>query len=246
MARLRRLVAPGFPHHVIQRGNNRQQIFLDSSDCERFLTTLQEAAQKFALAIHAYVLMPNHVHLLVTPADDQRLSLVMQGVGRAYVRWFNARHGRTGTLWEGRYRSAVVESERYLLACMRYVEMNPVRAGIVEIPSQYRWSSHGHHIGKRIDPLISEHELFWDLGNTPFDRQAAYSRLFETALAQDELNGIRAATQSGWALGGRPFADELGRLQDRRASPKRPGRPRKLDSELSSVPDKSGASLFSK
>lgn len=227
MARLARLTAPGYPHHVIQRGNNRQRIFMDSADCEHFLTLLQELTGRHSLALHAYVLMPNHIHLLATPPADDSLALVMQGLGRAFVRWFNRRHGRSGTLWEGRFRSSIVESERYLLACMRYIEMNPVRAAIVDSPADYRWSSHPHHVGKRVDPLISEHDLFWNLGNTPFDRQSAYRRLFESPVSEDQLKQIRAAVHSGWALGERAFVGELSRDLGRRVYPQRAGRPRK-------------------
>ena len=227
MARLPRLTAPGLPHHLIQRGNNRQSIFVDEVDCVRYLDDLAELAALHGLAIHGYVLMPNHVHLLATPAAGDTLALVMQSLGRRYVRWFNVRHGRTGTLWEGRYRSAVVETERYLLACMRYIEMNPVRAGLVDDPSAYRWSSHRHQLGQAVDPLITEHAVYWALGNTPFERQLAYRRLFEQGLPDGETEAIREATHRGWALGERDFLDEIAVKAGRRTKPLRPGRPRK-------------------
>jgi putative transposase len=138
MARLPRLAAAGYPHHVIQRGNNRQAIFADAADCERFLGELGELLPLHKVALHAYVLMPNHVHLLLTPASRAGLSGLMQALGRRYVAWFNRRHGRTGALFEGRFRSSIVESERYLLACSRYIELNPVRAGLVGKPVEYR------------------------------------------------------------------------------------------------------------
>jgi len=227
MARLPRLTAPGLPHHLIQRGNNRQSIFVDEVDCVRYLDDLAELAALHGLAIHGYVLMPNHVHLLATPAAGDTLALVMQSLGRRYVRWFNVRHGRTGTLWEGRYRSAVVETDRYLLACMRYIEMNPVRAGLVDAPSAYRWSSHRHQLGQAVDPLITEHAVYWALGNTPFERQLAYRRLFEQGLPDGETEAIREATHRGWALGERDFLDEIAVKAGRRTKPLRPGRPRK-------------------
>ena len=227
MARLPRLTAPGLPHHLIQRGNNRQSIFVDEVDCVRYLDDLAELAALHGLAIHAYVLMPNHVHLLATPAAGDTLALVMQSLGRRYVRWFNVRHGRTGTLWEGRYRSAVVETDRYLLACMRYIEMNPVRAGLVDDPSAYRWSSHRHQLGQSVDPLITEHAVYWALGNTPFERQLAYRRLFEQGPPDGETEAIRVATLRGWALGERDFLDEIAVKAGRRTKPLRPGRPRK-------------------
>lgn len=227
MARLPRLTAPGFPHHLIQRGNNRQPIFVDEADCVRFLDDLAALAPLHGLAIHAYVLMPNHVHLLVTPAESGTLARFMQALGRRYVRWFNARHRRTGTLWEGRYRSTVVDTERYLLACMRYIELNPVRAGLVDEPAAYRWSSHRHQLGLIADAAVSEHGVYWSLGNTPFERQLAYRRLVEQALPTGELEAIRSATQHGWALGDPRAMEDLAAKAGRRAFPIRRGRPRK-------------------
>lgn len=227
MARLPRLTAPGFPHHLIQRGNNQQPTFVDEVDCARYLGELAALAPLHGLAVHAYVLMPNHVHLLATPSGRETLAKVMQALGRRYVRQFNDRHRRTGTLWEGRFRSTVVESDRYLLACMRYIEMNPVRAGLVSEPGRYRWSSHAHHAGLRVDPLVREHEVYWSLGNTPFERQSAYKRLFEQELEASELLAIRYATHRGWALGRDDFKDKLAKAVGRRAGPVAVGRPRK-------------------
>ena len=227
MARLPRLTAPGLPHHLIQRGNNRQAIFVDEADCARYLDDLAGLAGAHGLAIHAYVLMPNHVHLLATPAGRDTLSRVMQALGRRYVRQFNDRHRRTGTLWEGRYRSTVVQTDRYLLACMRYIELNPVRAGLVDEPGAYRWSSHPHQLGLRVDPLVTEHAVYWALGNTPFERQLAYRRLFERSVEAEETEAIRSATHRGWALGESDFIDEVAGQTGRRAGPVRRGRPRK-------------------
>ena len=229
MARLPRLSAPGHPHHVIQRGNNRQEVFRDAADCERYLGLLAELAPAHNVAVHAFVLMPNHVHLLLTPADRQAISRMMQALGRRYVRWFNRRHARTGTLWEGRFRASVVESERYLFACSRYIEMNPVRAGLVTDPAEYRWSSFAHHVGLRPEPLISEHPLVWSLGNTPYERQAAYRKLFDQPFDAGETHGIRSAIQGGWVIGDPQFAAMIGELAQRRALPARSGRPRKAD-----------------
>ena len=226
MARLPRLAASGYPHHVIQRGNNRQAIFADAADCERFLGELGELLPLYEVALHAYVLMPNHVHLLLTPASRAGLSGLMQALGRRYVAWFNRRHGRTGALFEGRFRSSIVESECYLLACSRYIELNPVRAGLVGKPVEYRWSSMGHHAGLRVDPLITEHPLVWALGNTPFERQAAYQRLFETELAETTVHAIRSTLHRSWALGSDEFCASLA-TTSRRAAPIHPGRPRK-------------------
>jgi putative transposase len=200
MARLPRIEAAGYPHHVIQRGNNRQAVFADQVDYKQYLALLQEVAAAHSVAVHAYVLMTNHVHLLITPEKQGGLSRFMQALGRRYVRWFNTRHGRTGTLWEGRFRSAVIGADRYLLACMRYVELNPVRAGLSASPAEYRWSSNAHHVGHLVDPVITDHALFWDLGNTPFERQSAYELLFDKPLPEDRLAELRQATNRGRAL----------------------------------------------
>jgi putative transposase len=151
----------------------------------------------------------------------------MQALGRRYVRRFNTRHRRSGTLWEGRYRSTVVQTDRYLLACMRYIDLNPVRAGLVEEASAYRWSSCGHYFGLRVDPVVDEHMVYWALGNTPFERQLAYRKLFETEIPPGELQAIRYATHRGWALGHQDFADRLVAETGRRASPGVRGRPRR-------------------
>ena len=224
MARLPRLTIAGFPHHVIQRGNDRRAIFVDEADRTRYLKTLREIAAAGGLAVHAYVLMPNHVHLLVTPQAAGDVGRAMQALGRRYVRWFNDRHTRTGALFEGRYRSTVIEAERYLLACMRYVELNPVRAGLAAQPGEFRWSSHRHHVGSAVDPLITDHPVYWGLGNTPFERQASYLSLFDPGPTQAELVAIRRATHGGWLLGS---ADAAVRLAPaRRAVALKAGRPR--------------------
>ena len=224
MARLPRLTIAGLPHHVIQRGNDRRAIFVDEADRERYLVTLRDIAGAARLAVHAYVLMPNHVHLLATPQAAGDVGRVVQALGRRYVRWFNDRHARTGALFEGRYRSTVVEADRYLLACMRYVELNPVRAGLAAQPGEFQWSSHRHHIGIAVDPLITDHPVYWALGNTPFERQAAYLHLFEQNSSEAELATIRRSANGGWLLGS---ADAAARLAPaRRQLARRPGRPR--------------------
>ncbi len=227
MSRLPRLTVPGLPHHLIQRGNNRQSIFIDEIDCAQFLAELEDLAPRHGLAVHAYVLMPNHVHLLASPAERDTLGRLMQALGRRYVRRFNDRHRRTGTLWEGRYRSTVVETDRYLLACMRYIDLNPVRGGLVSDPAIFRWSSHAHHIGQRADPLITEHAGYWALGNTPFERQVAYRRLFEDDQDPEEVAAIRYATHHGWALGQDAFVKNMAANAGRRTLPAKAGRPRK-------------------
>lgn len=225
MARLPRLTVPGYPHHVIQRGNNRQPIFVDAADREHMLALLAEYAPQFKVAIHAYVLMGNHVHLLATPETDTGLPSLMQALGRRYVRYFNDRHGRTGTLWEGRYRSTVIESDRYLLACMVYIDLNPVRAGLVGQARDYPWSSHGHYIGQRTDKRITPHALWWTLGNTPFAREAAYAEMVHAGIGMGQQTALTDATLRGWALGGEHFVADLQKLTARRTAPMRPGRP---------------------
>ena len=225
MARLPRLTLPGYPHHIIQRGNNRQVIFIDQQDFETMLALLAESAQKFGVAVHAYVLMDNHFHLLATPSTAEALPLMMQAVGRSYVRRFNQRHGRSGTLWEGRYRSTLIETERYLLACMVYIDLNPVRAGLVAGPGDWRWSSHAHYLGRKNDPLVTPHALAWELGNTPFAREAAYQSLVEAGIALSQHTALTSNTLNGWVLGGEDFVAELQKKSVRRMSKSKAGRP---------------------
>ena len=231
MARQPRLTVAAYPHHVIQRGNDRQAIVRDDADRTRLLALWQEHAQTFKVAIHAYVVMDNHFHLLVTPETDEGLPLMMQAVGRAYVRYFNLRHQRTGTLWEGRYRSNLIESERYLLACMVYIDLNPVRAGMVDQPADFKWSSYRHCIGQVSDKLVTPHALFWGLGNTPFAREAAYAELVQAGFAQSEKEQLTQSALSGWALGSADFVSALQQSTMRRLLPGKAGRPfkKKLD-----------------
>lgn len=228
MARLPRLTLAHYAHHVIQRGNDRQVIFRDQRDHERMLEMLAEQAKKFDVAVHGYVLMPNHFHLLATPATADGLPLMMQAVGRSYVRWFNQRHGRTGTLWEGRYRSTLIETERYLLACMVYIDLNPERAGLAADPAQWPWSSCASHLGLRVDPLVTPHALQWALGNTPFAREAAYRELLHAGIGRAEREALTDSTLRGWALGGPEFVAHLHTQTPRRASKATAGRPRSL------------------
>ena len=225
MARQPRLTVAAYPHHVIQRGNDRQVIVRDDADRERLLALWHEHARTFKVAIHAWVIMDNHFHLLVTPETDDGLPKMMQAVGRAYVRYFNLRHQRTGTLWEGRYRSNLIESERYLLACMVYIDLNPVRAGMALQASDFKWSSHRHCIGQTSDKLVTPHALFWGLGNTPFAREAAYAELVQAGLASSAKEKLSRSALSGWALGSAEFVSELQRSTTRRLVPGKAGRP---------------------
>ena len=225
MARLPRLTLPGYPHHVIQRGNNRQAIFAKTADYQRLLDLLDDNARQFEVAIHAYVLMSNHFHLLVTPQTSDGLPQMMQAVGRRYVRYFNDSQQRSGTLWEGRYRSTLIQTDRYLLACMAYIDLNPVRAGLVAQAADYPWTSHGHYIGRQMDKLVTPHPLVWALGNTPFAREAAYAELVQAGVNPVHQSALTQAALSGWALGEPDFVADLQKRTQRRVAKGQAGRP---------------------
>ena len=227
MARLPRLVIPHQPHHVIQRGNDRQLIFRDPDDYQRFLVWLKASAKDYKVAIHAYVLMPNHLHLLATPDTQEGLAQMMQRVGRYYVPWFNAKYERSGTLFQGRFRTSLIDSEAYFMICSRYIELNPVRAQMVSAPLDYPWSSYAHHAGVRPDSLITDHALYWALGNTPFQREAAYIALAELGLTVEQLTTINAAVLKGAALGSQKYKAELQQETKRQILPAKRGRPSK-------------------
>lgn len=231
MARFPRYIIPGQPQHIIQRGNNRQDIFRSGEDYQLFRDALVEASVKHDLAIHAYVLMTNHIHLLATPGPADSISKVFQSVGRKYVQYFNYTYKRSGTLWEGRYRATVVDSERYLLTVMRYIELNPVRAGMVVHPRDYPWSSYtfnaGGEMGKNVDWLVPQRE-YLRLGRSVQLRQEAYRQLFKAALSKDDLKAIRESTHKGWALGDDQFVKKIEDIGQRRASSKGVGRPKLL------------------
>ncbi len=228
MARLPRYFVEGQAQHIIQRGNNREPIFADDSDIHFYNECLQEAAEQQGLAIHAYVLMTNHVHILATPDTAQSISKTLQSLGRRYVQYFNQTYGRTGTLWEGRYRATLIDSERYLLTCMRYIELNPVRAGMVKHPLDYPWSSYAANARGGEDKLVSPHSLYKRLGRNPQARQSAYRQLFRAALGKGELDAIREATNTGWVLGNDRFREKIEQLSGRRTAPKPRGRPQIL------------------
>lgn len=232
MARLPRLSLAGFAHHVIQRGNNRQVIFYTDEDRQAYLAWLAQYARQFEVAVHAFVLMDNHTHLLMTPQTDRGIALLMQSLGRRYAQNWNHFHKRTGTVWEGRYKSALVDSQRYLLACMVYIDLNPVRAGMVMEPADFQWSSHRHYIGAQNNPLITEHPLIWTLGNTPFAREKAYGELVGTGISQVHQAQITDCAFKGWALGEDDFHAQLQQLTPRRTAKSKAGRP-----QIKSVPN---------
>ncbi len=219
MPRLPRFVLPGQPQHIIQRGNNREPIFAATEDYKYYLDRLNAAAKKHRVDIHAYVLMTNHVHLLVTPWTKKGISNMMQGIGRYYVQYFNGRYSRTGTLWEGRYKGTLLDSEAYLLTCYRYVELNPVRAGMVDHPAEYPWSSYRHNAIGTLDALITTHPLYSMLDEDDDKRRSAYRALFDDHLDGKTLHEIRSATNKAWALGDDRFREKITRLLNRPASP---------------------------
>jgi putative transposase len=228
MARQPRLVLPNQPHHILQRGNDNQVIFRDDDDHRRFLEFLRESARFYRVAIHAYVLMPNHVHVLATPSDEDGLAAMMQKVGRLYVPWFNGKYGRSGTLFQGRFRTSVIDPDAYFLACIRYIELNPQRSQLAIDPLDYPWSSYAHHAGVRPDALITDHAKYWELGNTPFQREAAYIELARQGMSGQELDTINAAVLKGTPLGSRDFMVALEHKTKRQILPAKRGRPFKV------------------
>lgn len=227
MARLQRFIPPGIPQHVIQRGNNRNPCFVTDQDFAAYARWLKKYAAKFDVDIHAWVFMTNHVHLLLTPNIEQGLSSMMQSLGRSYVRYFNQIHERTGTLWEGRFKSCLVDTEQYLLACYRYIELNPVRANMVSNASDYAWSSyHCNALGVDSD-LCTPHEQYLGLGDTRQARQQAYRTLFRVNLNNNLLREIRKSTNQGLVLGSDSFKETIERRFQRKIKPARMGRPRK-------------------
>jgi putative transposase len=231
MGRPPRLELPGVPLHVVQRGNNRAACFFNDVDRRFYLKCLREAAAARGCSLHAYVLMTNHVHLLVTPPEDGAVGAMMQDVGRRYVRIINNVHGRTGSLWEGRFKSSLIDSERYLLICRRYIEANPVRAGMVTHASHYPWSSHSHFSGARSDAAITEHPLFLALGASKSERHDAFAALTNEPLAPHLLDEIRTALNTDSALGAEEFLCNAEAALGRSVRPPKRGRPAKVVTE---------------
>jgi len=227
MARQPRLTLPGHPHHLLVRGNNRQSIFVDDDDRRRLLAQLGDSLREHGVALHAYVLMPNHLHLLATPSNADSLSRAMQSLGRRYVAGFNARHQRSGTLWEGRYRAHLVGGADNVLRCMRFIELNPQRASLVSGLLDAGWSSLQHHLGASRDPLITEPAAYWQLGNTPFDREAAYRHWLEQGVGSSEAQRFIQALVGGRPLGDPAYIAELEKLTSRSLRPRPRGRPSK-------------------
>jgi putative transposase len=225
MPRRPRLALPGIPWHIIQRGNNRSACFYDDSDYLFYLDTLAEQAEKVHCRIHAYVLMTNHVHLLLTPKEEDSAALLMKHLGQRYVQFINRSYRRSGTLWEGRFKSCLAQDETYVLTCHRYIELNPVRANMVDHPGDYRWSSYQANGEGRTNPLLTPHPEYLGLGLSDRERQAAYRALFRTHLDPETLENIRNATNGNYVLGSSRFQQEISAMLQRRVTPGRSGRP---------------------
>jgi len=226
MPRRPRIIVPDIPLHIIQRGNNHQSCFFHDDDYLFYLDWLKEYAKSTDCSIHAYVLMTNHVHLLLTPKRSDGAGMLMKRLGQRYVQYINRTYKRSGTLWEGRFRSCIIEQQQYLFFCQRYIEMNPVRAGIVRHPGEYRWSSYQVNGQGNKSSLIRPHSLYRKLGRTDAERQLAYRELFRHGLESNEIDKIRKATNGNFSLGNDRFTSEISEMLGRRVIPGKPGRPR--------------------
>lgn len=227
MPRPKRLNIPGVPQHVVQRGNNRQACFVDHYDYRLYLKLLEQACSKHECKIHAYVLMSNHVHMLLTPEIKDGVSLLFRDLGRDYVRLFNKRYERTGTLWEGRFKSSLVDSDRYLLACYRYIELNPVRAQMAKDPSNYRWSSYRSNGLGETDRLLTPHSTWLALASDDHKRRLCYLNLFDTAISNDLICQIRTGLAKGIPFGSGKFVQQVEKTLGVDLGVKKPGRPKK-------------------
>jgi len=228
MARLARLSIPNELHHVVQLGHNREPVFKDDEDRTLYLATLRDQAHEHGVRVHGYTLLDSSVELLITPADPQALARLMQGLGRRYVAAFNRRHGRSGTLWAGRYRASLLEAERYLVPALVYLGWRAVEQGLATEAHLWPWASVGHHLGAKRDPLVNDHAEYWRLGNTPFDRELAFRLALDGGLSASEASTIRLAAIGSRPLGGASFLSRLGEVTNRPLVRRPRGRPRKL------------------
>ncbi|MBF6630034.1 MAG: transposase [Comamonas sp.] len=225
MARLPRLSLPGQPHYVVQRGNNLQPIFMDVQDYASMKALLREMGRRFGVELHAFILLPNQLHLLVTPEAADSLPQFMQSVGRTYVRTFNNRHARTGTLWEGRYRATVLEPQAWMLPAMVVLESQAVAQGVASRAVDYVWSSARHNAGAQVDGMLRLHPAYWRLGDTPFAREAAYALMLDRGVSEEVTEVVLGAAMKGWVLGGESFVQSLQQRTERRLARQRAGRP---------------------
>ncbi len=237
MPRRARLAIAGIPWHIIQRGNNRSPCFYHEEDYFFYLDHLDEQALKFGCLVHAYCLMTNHVHLLVTPPEKDAASLMMKHLGQRFAQFINKTYERTGTLWEGRFKSCLTQGERYVLACYRYIELNPVRAGVVPHPRDYPWSSFSCNGEGRRNSIITPHPQYLGLSANRVARLANYQELIEEVVDEQELSAIRGATNGNYVLGNGRFQKEIELALGRRTRRGRPGRPRLDHQKTWSVPN---------
>jgi len=235
MPRKPRFFLPGLPVHIVQRGHSREPVFFADEDYRAYLGWLKEGAERYRVEIHAYVLMTNHIHILATAGDTDGITRMMQYVGRWYVPYINHTYGSSGSIWEGRYKASLIHDEEYLLSCMRYIELNPVRAEMVRSPAHYRWSSYRHNGQGKEDALVTPHALYMALGKTPADRLTAYKALFKAHLDEGVLDDIRSAWQSGTPLGNDFFRQKVEAKLKCKVGQARRGRPRKQQSEASTA-----------
>jgi len=226
MARRPRIRLPGVPQHILQRGNNRLPSFFAPADYLFYLECLRRASCTHDCAIHAYVLMTNHVHLLATPNADDSVSAMMQDVGRRYVQYVNHTYRRTGTLWEGRYKATLVDTTAYFLTCSMYIELNPVRAHMVALPADYHWSSYRFHTMGETNELLTPHAEYLALGSTTSERHRAYQALIDQQIEDEQLDEIRESTNKGWPLGTERFKADIEATLARAARPPKRGRPK--------------------
>jgi len=224
MPRRARIAVPGNPWHIIQRGNNRSTCFYADADYQYYLHTLGQQAGKYQCSVHAYVLITNHVHLLITPREEDSASLLMKHLGQRYVQYINRTYRRSGTLWEGRFKSCLAQEETYLLTCYRYIELNPVPANMVDHPRDYRWSSCRANGEGKDNPLLAPHPDYLRLGQTRSERLTAYRGLFQAHLEPEKVDAIRRATNGNYALGNTRFQEEISQTLNRRVTPGRSGR----------------------
>jgi putative transposase len=228
MPRKPRFYISGVPVHIVQRGHCREPVFFDRQDYVTYLHWLKEAANKYAVSVHSFVLMTNHVHLLVTPSTTTGVSLFMQYIGRRYVPYINRKYDRSGSLWEGRYKSSLVQQEKYFLKVMKYIELNPVRACMVEVPNHYHWSSFCHNSGIKKITLLEFHSTYLALGLNNEERFQAYIELFRYDLSATDMQRIRDTWQTGTPLGNDYFLEKIEKTLFRKVGQSRRGRPRKL------------------
>ena len=228
MPRRARLAIANVAWHIIQRGNNRSACFFTEEDYLFYLYLLEKKSVKYRCAIHAYCLMTNHVHLLLTPDEASGPSLMMKHLGQCYVQYINRTYQRSGTLWEGRFKSCLAQDENYALHCYRYIELNPVRARMTSHPKDYRWSSFSHNGGGLENVLVTAHSRYLSLGDKAPQRQKAYRSLVESGVSEELVSSIRSATNGNFVLGNERFSREIGLALNRRVSPGRSGRPSRV------------------